>query len=188
MKTSPEFLPLIEADARWAAAADRVGRYLRAHRLASPAQIAGLTADIIGIARARARPGDEPMRLAMETMHAGLGAWFAQLLPAGEPGAADLHVRGRVALALGEVPARWPGYFMRDRSVPVELVRVMREADLGRAPAIKFSNMAPRPIAAPAATGSRRRWQWSYLWPFGRMVSGLAVVLARIGVIFGPGR
>lgn len=188
MKPAPEFLPVIEADARWAAAAERVGRYLRAHRLASPGQVARLTADIIGIARARARPGVEPMTLAMETMDACLGAWFARLLPAGEPGDPHLQVRGRVALAQGDVAARWPGHFMRESALPVELVRVMRETDLGRAPEIKFSNMAPRRVAAPAAAGSRLRWQWSYRWPFLRIVTGLVVVLSLLGATLGPGR
>ena len=188
MKTAPEFSPVIEADAQWAAAAERVACYLRAHRLASPGQVARLTADIIGIARARSRPGVEPMTIAMETMDAGMSAWFARLLPAGEPGDAHLHVRGRVALALGEVPARWPGYFMRESAVPVELVRVMREADLGRSPEIKFSNMAPRPIAEPAAAGSRLRWQLSYRWPFLRIVTGLMVVLSLLGATLASGR
>ena len=188
MKPAPAFSPVIEADARWAAAAERVERYLRAHRLASPGQIARLTADIIGIARARARADAEPMALAMETMDACLGAWFARLLPTGEPGDADLRVRGRVALALGDVAARWPGYFMRESALPVELVRVMRETDLGRAPEIKFSNMAPRPAAGPGAAGSRLRWQWSYRWPFLRIVTGLMVVLSLLGAALGPGR
>ena len=96
------------------------------------------------------------MALAMETMDACLGAWFARLLPTGEPGDADLRVRGRVALALGDVAARWPGYFMRESALPVELVRVMRETDLGRAPDIKFSNMAPRPAAREADNESAR--------------------------------
>ena len=188
MKTAPEFSHVIAADARWAAAAARVERYLRAHRLASHGQVARLTADIIAIARARTQPGEEPLSLAMETMHSCLDAWFARLLPAGGPGDADLHVRGRVALAQADVTARWPAYFLRESALPVELVRVMREADLGRAPAIRFSNMAPRPAAETATAGSGRSWQWSYRWPYERLVAGLTAVLSRIGVIFGPGR
>ena len=181
MNAAPAIAPLTETDAAWAAAAERVARYLRAHRLASPGQVARLTADVIAIARARSRPGAGPMTLAMETLDAGMRAWFAQLLPAGEAGAAPLLARGRVALAMGEVPARWPGYFMGGQAVPVELVRVMREADLGRAPEIKFCNMAPRMIVEPATAAGRLKWQWSYRWPFLRIVTSLMVVLSLLG-------
>lgn len=188
MNASPVILPALEADAAWAAAAERIERYLRAHRLASPGQVARLAADLVGLARARSRPGVAPMTLAMETMDDCLSAWFARLLPAGAPGDARLHVRGRVALAMGQVPARWPEYFLRGSAVPVELVRVMREADLGRAPEIRFSNMAPRPVAAPAAASSRLRWQLSYRWPFLRIVTGWMVVLSLLGATLAAGR
>jgi hypothetical protein len=189
MNAAPAILPSVETEAAWSAAADRVERYLRAHGLASPAQIARLTADIIAIARTRTRPDAHPMTLAMETLDESLRAWFAQLLPAGEAGDATLLARGRVALALGEVPARWPNYFMAGgRAVPVELVRAMREADLGRAPEIKFSNMAPRLIAQPSAVLGRLRWQWSYRWPFLRIVTSVMVVLSLLGATLSAGQ
>ncbi len=188
MNAVPEISPLIEADAGWSAAAERVAGYLRAHRLASPGQVARLTADIIAIARTRARPGAEPMTLAMETMDSCMKAWFAQLLPADGTAEAQLLARGRVALAMGEVPARWPGYFMSGHALPVELVRVMGEAELGRAPEIKFSNMAPRLIVEPTAVTGRLKWQLSYRWPFLRMVTGLMVVLSLLGATLGAGR
>jgi hypothetical protein len=187
MNAAPEILPVFEST-EWSAAAERVTRYLRAHRLASPGQIARLTADIIAIARTRSRPGAEPVALAMETLDSCLHAWFAQLLPAGERTDAPLLARGRVALAMGEVPERWPSYFLGGHGVPVELQRVMREADLGRAPEIKFSNMAPRPLLAPATAGSRFRWALSYRWPFLRIVTGLMVVLSLLGATWAAGR
>ena len=187
MNAVPAFFPPVEAETEWSAAAERVSQYLRAHRLASPGQVARLTADIIAIARSRSRRGVAPMTLAMETLDSCMHAWFAQLLPAGEPGDAHLHVRGRMALALGEVPERWPGYFMNGHAAPAELVTAMRDADLGRAPEIKLSNMAPRLIAAPSASGSRLRWQWSYRWPFLRIVTGLMVVLSLFGATLSAG-
>lgn len=188
MNAEPAIPPPIESDAAWSAATERIERYLRAHRLASSAQISRLAAEIVGMARVNQRPGVDPVTLAMETVDAGMSAWFARLLPAGEPGDAHLHVRGRVALAMGEVPVRWPEYFLRESAVPVELVRAMREADLGRSPEIKFSNMAPRPVAAPATATSRLRWQLSYRWPFLRIVTGLMVVLSLLGATLASGR
>jgi hypothetical protein len=189
MNAVPEILPSVEAEAAWSFAAARVERYLRAHGLASPAQIARLTADIIALARTRMRPGAEPVTLAMETLEDGLRTWFAQLLPASEAGDASLLTRGRVALAFGEVPERWPSYFMTGgHGAPVELLRAMREADLGRAPEIKFSNMAPRLIAQPATMLGRLRWQWSYRWPFLRIVTGVMVVLSLLGATLSGGQ
>jgi len=187
MKAAPVLSPVVKADAAWSAAADRIARYLRAHRLGNARQVSRLTADIIAIARTRVRPGAEPMALAMETLDAGMVAWFAQVLPAGEAGHAPLLTRGRVALVMGEVPARWPGHFMSGQTVPAELSGFMREADPGRAPEIKFTNMAPRLIAEAAPPGSRLRWQWSYRWPFLRIVSGLMMVVSLWGAAMSAG-
>jgi hypothetical protein len=190
MNAVSEIFPIVEADAGWSAATERVACYLRAHRLASPGQVTRLTADIIAIAQAQAqaRPGAEPMTLAMETMDSCMKAWFAQLLPADEMGETQLLARGRVALAMGGVPARWPDCFMSSQSLPVELVRVMREAELGRAPEIKFSNMAPRLIVESVTATSRLKWQLSYRWPFLRIVTGLMVVLSLFGATLAAGR
>lgn len=188
MNAAPVPSPVVRADAAWSAAADRVARYLRAHRLVNPGQVARLTADIIAIARTRSRPGAEPLALAMETLDAGMGAWFAQVLPAGELGHAPLLARGRVALAMGEVPARWPGHFMSGQAAPAELGDFMRKADpTRRAPKIKFTNMAPRLIAEASPTGSRLRWQWSYRWPFLRIVTGLMMVVSLWGATLSAG-
>jgi hypothetical protein len=188
VNAQPIMLPPVRSEAAWSAAAERVERYLRALRLAGPKQVSRLAADIVGIAQAKQRPGVDPVTMAMETMDACMGAWFARLLPAGEAGGAQLLTRGRLALIMGEVPARGPAYFLRESAVPAELVRVMREADLGRAPEIRFSNMAPRPVAAPAAAISRLRWQLSYRWPFLRIVTGWMVVLSLLGATLAAGR
>jgi hypothetical protein len=68
------------------------------------------------------------------------------------------------------------------------MLRAMREVDLGRAPEIKFSNMAPRPIAPPSTGLGRLRWQWSYRWPFLRIVTGVMVVLSLLGARLSGGQ
>ena len=188
MNAAPEISPVIAPDAGWSAASERVSQYLRAHRMGNPGQIARLTADIIAIARAQSRPDATPLVLAMEALDACMTGWFARLLPADEADDAQLRSRGRVALAMGEVPARWPSYFLSGKAMPVELVRVMREAELGRSPEIKFTNMAPRLMAQASKSGSRLRWQWSYRWPFLRIVTGLTVVLSLLGATLAGGR
>ena len=169
------------ADDGWPAAAARVERYLRAHGLTSPRQLQRLTAEIMGVARARARPGVEPVTLAMETMEAGLAAWLAPLLPARPVKSSRQLAHGRAALAMGEVPARWPEYFLRGGAVPAELQRVLRDADLARTPEIRFSNMAPRPQLASGRTSAAAKWQLSARWPFVRIVTGLVILLTVLG-------
>ena len=189
MNTQPASpkLPPAPSEAAWSAAAERVERYLRAHHLAGDRQLARLTADIIGIARARQRPGVEPVTLAMETVEACMGAWFAQVLGAGAADGRPLLARGRAALAMGEVTARWPEYFLRQGAVPVELIRVMREADLGRRPAVRLGHMAPPPPAKPAVATGWLRLQVSCRWPFVRVVTGLAVAISLAGTFWAAG-
>jgi hypothetical protein len=185
--TTPLKHPPVASEAAWSAATERVERYLRAHHFTGARHVARLTADIIAIARARHRPGADPMTTAMETVDACMGAWFARLMGTGEPGDASLLARGRVALAMGGVPARWAEYFLRESAVPTELVRVMREADLGRRPDVRLGHMAPPPPAKSTVPAGWLRLQVSYRWPFVRVVTGLAMVISLIGTVWAAG-
>ena len=188
MNVAPGTPPFVAAETGWSAAAERISQYLRAHRMGNAGQIARLTTEIIATARAQSRPDATPLALAMEALDACMTAWFARLLPPVEADDGQLRSRGRVALAMGDVPARWPSYFLSGKAMPVELVRAMREADLGSSPEIKFTNMAPRLIAQASKSGSRLRWQWSYRWPFLRIVTGWAVLFSLVGVTLAGGR
>ena len=183
MNTSLAPSPSVRSAAAWTLAAQRVESYLRAHRVASPAHVARLTADIIGIARARQRPGVEPVAMAMETLDACMGVWFARVMGAGADGETPALARGRLALTMGEVPARWPEYFLRDHAVPLELVRVMRESELGRGPAVRLGHMAPPAVTEPSRAGVRPAWQLWSRSPVLRMLSGVYLVLSRIGAV-----
>ena len=183
---APSKRPPAPSEAAWSLAAERVECYLRAHHLTGDRQVARLTADLIGIARTRQRPGVEPVTLAMETVEACMGAWFAHLLGA-EVADGPLLARGRVALAMGDVPARWPEYFLRQGTVPVELIRVMREADLARRPSVRLGHMAPTP-AKLAVTPLWLRLQVSYRWPFVRVVTGLVMAISVLGTVWAAGR
>ncbi|MEO6874712.1 MAG: hypothetical protein ABI222_07810 [Opitutaceae bacterium] len=192
MNAEPALSRFAQIDSAWAAAAERVASYLRAHRLTNHAQLSRLTSDIIGIARARQQPGEDPLVVAMATVEAGMASWFALLMSdAGATDAQRLN-RGRLALAMGEVPSRWPEHFLREGAVPAELLQVMGEADLGRSPEIKFSNMAPRRSFAPGSADVTARPKWqvsiSYRWPFVRVVMSLALVLTLAGATLAAGR
>lgn len=195
MNVRPVILSPSETAAAWSAAAARVERYLQAHRVASPGQVSRLTADVIAIARARRQPGVDPTVVAMqpgvdptvvamETLEACMSAWFARLLPADDTQLTHVLQRGRVALAVGEVSARWPEHFLRDGAVPAELVRVMRAAELGRGPAIRLSHMVvPQPV-----TSARSQGEAWYLWPFTRGAAVVQRVISVVGSAFAGGR
>lgn len=177
--------PPPETDLAWTAATERVKSYLRAHGVTGSRQVSRLAADVIGIAQARHRPGVDPTALAMETLEACMTAWLARLLPADDASQPNLLTRGRVALTLGEVPARWPEYFLRDGATPAELVRVMRETGVARAPEIRLSHMAPPKLAANPAAWVW--WQAPYRWPLQRLAMAWRMVAALIGAAFTGG-
>jgi hypothetical protein len=185
MIASPVFSALSPADLAWSAAAERVKSYLRAHRVAGSRQVDRLAADIVGIARARYRPGQDPTALAMETLESGMRAWFGQLLESGDADA-TLLTRGRMALAMGEVLSRWPEHFLRDGAAPAELIRVMRASELGNSPEIRLSHMAPPKPAARST--ARPAWQASYRWPVGWLVMGVRAVVSFVGAALAGGR
>lgn len=171
-----------QSETAWAAARERVERYLRAHRVGDVAEISRLTDDIIGIARARARPGVEPLTLAMETLDACINEWLARLLPAPDATEASVRPTARLALTQGEVPARWPAHFLRESEAPAELRQTLRATPMERAPEIRFTNMAPKVIRTSSArarlggpANSRR--------PLLRWLSPLWIAVSRIGAV-----
>lgn len=110
--------------------------------------------------------------------------WFSQLIPAAEKETLGALHRGRVALAVGGVPAHWPEHFLRTGTAPEELVRAMRACELGRAPAIRLSHMAS---ARPVAAHGSRTEAW-YLRPFSRGAAVLQRVISVVSAAFAGGR
>jgi len=178
MIAAPEICLTTETDPGWSAATKRVETYLRAHGLADDQRIAELAADIVGMARARTRPGVEPMTQAMETLDACLSAWLARLLPeaAGrnDPGL----TRGRTALAMSNGPKRWPENFLREGALPPAFVEVMRGAELQPGPELRFRHMAP---TAPVVASSGANWRAAVRWPFFRLVGTLLMAISALG-------
>ncbi|MDB6094592.1 MAG: hypothetical protein JWM32_2154 [Verrucomicrobia bacterium] len=185
MKAQP-LLAAAAPDAHWGVATERVEHYLRAHRLRGDDRVARLAKDIIEVARARQRPGAEPVAAAMETAEACLMAWLGSLIPADDHDLRPLLAKGRVALALGGVPDRWPEYFLRHHRPPEELVRVMRETGLSCGPRVKLTHMSPSPENfAPA--GRRLPWLAISQGPLPRVMTGLLLTLTVIGAAWSAG-
>lgn len=171
----------------WQAATARIEDYLRAHRVTDEGRVTRIAADIIALARAQHRAGLEPLAMAFEVLEGGMDQWMRAALrpnPSGETGpsriaAVSERTRGRVALALADVPTRWPEHFLQRRSVPVELMRALGEAGLKRGPELRLSHMAPARVEAAAAWPRVRA---SLRWPFFRVITGLAAMLSLLGL------
>ena len=110
-------------------------------------------------------------------------AWFARLLPGPEVRGEQLLIRGRIALALGNVPKRWPGIFLRDGAMPAELVEAMRDNGLRPGPEIRFRHMAP---TEPVVAGAWTRWRAFHRWPFLRIAGVLLMAIFHWRRVGGP--
>jgi len=89
-----------------------------------------------------------------------------------------LLLRGRTALAMGNVPTRWPGNFLRGGALPMELVQAMRDPELRPGPEIQFRHMAP---AEPVVAAAWANWPASLRSPYPRIVGVLLMAISAIG-------
>jgi hypothetical protein len=170
-------------DPAWDEAFLRVESYLRAHQIESRILVNELTTSIVQEAqqRLRNRPGKEPVVVAMEVANERMAVWFDQLLGDESPSSERISVRGRLALAMADVPGRWPHCFLRRDSVPPELVETMRAAYIEAGPELQFSNMAPRPIdLGPIANAAGETWKTFQRWPLLRAITGWSIILGLL--------
>ena len=170
-------------DPAWDEAYLRVESYLRAHQIDSRILLNGLTADIIRDARQRVRgPEDgEPVEVAMRIANERMASWFDNILGDETPSGERIGVRGRLALAMTDVPGRWPHYFLRPDPPPPEMVQAMRAAYIEAGPELQFSNMAPRPIdLGPIANVAGETWRTFQRWPVLRAIVGWMIILGLL--------
>jgi len=161
-----------------------VESYLRAHQIDSRILLNGLTTDIIREARQRVkRPEDgEPVEVAMRIANERMASWFDNILGDETPSGERIGVRGRLALAMTDVPGRWPHYFLRPDPPPAEMVQAMRAAYIEAGPELQFSNMAPRPIdLGPIANVAGETWRTFKRWPVLRAIVGWLIILGLLG-------
>jgi hypothetical protein len=146
MNTAPLAPP--PTDPVWNEAYERVESYLRAHRISHPLALHRITAAIVARAweAASLHPRDNPVALAMREADTAITGWFAQVLAQTGPHSRRLGVRGRLALALADVPGRWPASFLAAPLPPAELTAAMRQAFLHSGPLPRPVKMTPRPL------------------------------------------
>lgn len=170
-------------DPAWDEAYLRVESYLRAHQIESRILLHDLVADIIHEARLRFQhpAGEEPLQIAMRIANERIAQWFDTILGDETPSGERISVRGRLALAMADVPGRWPHYFLRAEPPPPELVQAMRAAYLEAGPELQFSNMAPRPIdLGPIANVAGETWRTFKRWPLLRAITGWLILLGLL--------
>jgi hypothetical protein len=179
MNTAPLAPP--PTDPLWNEAYERVESYLRAHRIAHPLALHRITAAIVARAweAAPLHPRENPVVLAMREADTAITDWFARVLEQAGPHSRRLGVRGRLALALADVPGRWPASFLATFSPPGDLSAAMREAFLHSGPLPRPVKMTPRRLDLGTLAAV-----FAGLW-FALERSATLRLLRRAGVIAG---
>lgn len=180
-------------DPAWDEAFVRVESYLRALQIESRMQINRLVGEIIGMARERARrePDVDPVTLSMHVADERLERWFVRVLgPTARHAARDrVGIRGRLALVMANVPARWPQHFMNDPDsdtpLPPELVAAMRASYLEAGPELKLTTMTPRQIdLGPIASAADETWKTFRRLPFLRAATAWLLIIAFFTLVW----
>lgn len=174
----------------WDEAFLRVESYLRAHQIESRLVLNRLAVEIIRAARAAAETpagaGLDPVALAMGEAERRTAAWFARVLgDAADPDDERLGTRGRIALVMADVPARWPQHFLAATPPPPELVESMRAAYLEAGPELELTRMVPRPLDfGPIANVADEAWKTFARWPILRAILGWTLFVGLLGVVW----
>jgi hypothetical protein len=176
--------PLPRNDPAWDTAFQRVECYLLAHGFANRIALTALTTRIVADAHAVAErnPGAAPVTVAMKEANAVMARWFTGILGPDIRLSQRLSVRGRLALALTDAPARWPEHFLTERPPPPELVAEMRAVYLENGPALQLSTMVAKPLqfdplSPDMAHGPPSRWTVM------RLAAGWGLVLGLVGLL-----
>lgn len=185
-------LPAVEtewATPAWDEAFLRVESFLRAHQIESRLVLNRLTVEIIrGARHALEDPqtdrllSRDPVALAMREAERRTTAWFALVLgDAADPDDERLGTRGRIALVMADVPARWPRDFFAETPPPPELVAAMRAAYIEAGPGLELTSMVPRPLDfGPIANVADEAWKTFTRWPVLRAIVGWLLFLGLL--------
>jgi hypothetical protein len=174
----------------WDEAFLRVESYLRAHQIESRLVLNRLAVEIVRAARAAAESpaaaGQDPVSLAMGEAERRTTEWFARVLgDAADPDDERLGTRGRIALVMADVPARWPQHFLAATPPPAELVEAMRAAYIEAGPELELTRMVPRPLDfGPIANVADEAWKTFARWPILRAVFGWLLFVGLLAAVW----
>ncbi|MCX6936379.1 MAG: hypothetical protein NTU80_00555 [Verrucomicrobia bacterium] len=176
----------------WDEAFLRVESYLRAHQIESRLVLNRLAMEIVRAAvrtaQAHTGAGDslDPVARAMHEAERRTTAWFQMVLgDAADPEDERLGTRGRIALVMADVPARWPQHFLAETPPPPELIEAMRAAYIEAGPEMELTRMVPRPLDfGPIANVADEAWKTFARWPVLRAVMGWILFLGLLALIW----
>ncbi len=186
-------LPVIPdgTDQAWDEAFSRVESYLRAHQIDSRLVLNRLAFEIVSAARGNAAAAGfaanvDAVALAMREAERRTNAWFRDVLgDAVDPEDERLGTRGRIALVLADVPARWPGHFLSATRLPAELVEAMRAAYIEAGPEMELTRMVPRPMDfGPIANVADEAWKTFARWPLLRAIIGWLLFIGLLAALW----
>lgn len=174
----------------WDEAFLRVESYLRAHQIESRLVLNRLAIEIVRAAvsseETDALTGKkiEPVARAMREAERRTTAWFQKVLgDAADPEDERLGTRGRIALVLADVPARWPQHFLAETPPPPELIDAMRAAYIEAGPEMELTRMVPRPLDfGPIANVADEAWKTFARWPVLRAIFGWLLFLGLLAL------
>ncbi|HTL67302.1 MAG TPA: hypothetical protein VL200_06550 [Lacunisphaera sp.] len=112
-------------------------------------------------------------------------AWAADLVPE-RPGESDSarRDRGRAAVLLAGLPARWPGSFLAER-VPAEAQAALAAAVLPMQHELEPARMSAPPLdLGPISDMADRTWRTFDTWPVLRGVVIWFLFLLLLGIVF----
>jgi len=184
-------LPQMPEGPAWDEAFLRVESYLRAHQIESRLVLNRVAMEIIQAAAKVARStaagaAADPVMLAMHEAERRTSLWFARVLgDAADPHDERLGTRGRIALVMADVPARWPQHFLALTPPPTELVEAMRAAYLEAGPELELTRMVPRPLDfGPIANVADEAWKSFARWPLLRAVLGWLLFVGLLASVW----
>jgi hypothetical protein len=171
------------ADPAWDEAFLRVQSYLRAYGLESPVLLSQATNSLIDEARLKASYSRvEPLHLAMEVTRCRIGAWLAQVgFPVGSANE-QIHVHGRLALIIADLPGRWANHFLSPDPVPPELSAAMASLRIMPGPEMRPSSMAPEPLEFGILEPGDSRLPSRRLWVPLRVAASWIVIFGLFGL------
>lgn len=182
-----EMIPRGVAPEAWNQAHRRVWAYLAALGVRHDFLLHRLVQRLMERVKVCIEQGDlrPPVVIASECVEEELAGWFKVLLGIEGLDAAELSLRGRLALILAELPHRWHDLLLIDPPWPAEFVEAVRQSYLSAVPELKTGRMECPPLefgAIPRLADSmlrgldRQQWlKWTLVW-LGLGAAGIVIV------------
>ncbi|MCF3649451.1 hypothetical protein [Synoicihabitans lomoniglobus] len=171
----------------WSEAYARVEAYFYALRIQNKLLLSQLVAGILQrtAEQLEQQPDASPVTLAVEEAAARVDGWFRDVLTAAGVEPTNVRQKGRLALFLADLPARWQNEFLSPGPWPEPFLEAMKATYLTTGPDFQMARMAPASIdLGIVSTMADETWRAIDRWPFFGTVLAWSLYLAAIGIVF----